>query len=398
MLAVLGAAVALVGRGPAPAAGERAAVDTAAGDPAAEARVAIELPPGTELRTAPAWDAPVIAVSAGGTAQRTGEPFDGWIEILQGDDAGWVRLGPAESWPDGGPVVLSRARRLLGAAAAEDRRLGPFTAASDLPGDDALWRFLDGVAASAVELWSERYGLDPGEIAGAGPAGADLAMPETVVLFASEADYRAAAPAEGAGLAGHAGAGFTLLWAGERSRDELAATLIHELTHLLNRRAFGYAVPAWLDEGMAEDLALARPDRRGRLHDAPLTRRSIHAGNRMDLYGPLVQLPALLGAADSGRLPPFAEMIALEREALLASPDRPRLYAYYGLFVRYLIEGESGGLRPGFRTFLARAAAGGDPAPTALAGALGRDVMELETGYEGWLRGLPRRLRLPVSG
>lgn len=367
------------------------------------AETAVELPPGTELRTAPAWEAPVVAVSAGGSAEPAGEPFGDWIEVRHGETTAWVRLDDPSSWPPGGLAARARARLRLGAAAADERRLGPFAAASDLP-DDKLWRALDRLAGATVELWSERYGLDPGGLdaetldpAGTGdPAAAPPeSPPETVVVFAREEDYRATAPAESADLAGHATAGFTLLWAGERSTAEIGGTLVHELTHLLNRRAFGYAPPAWLDEGTAEDLALARPDSRGRLTSAPLSRRSIHAGHRIELYGPLLALPALLAALDAGELPPLPEMLALDRETLLASPDRQRLYAYYGFWIRYLIEGESGELRDRFHAFLATAAAGGDPSPDALAEALGRDWPELETGYRGWLRGLPRRLGLP---
>jgi hypothetical protein len=245
-----------------------------------------------------------------------------------------------------------------------------------------------------VELDAET--LDSARTGAGDPAAAPLeTLPDTVVVFAREEDYRAAAPVESADLAGHATAGFTLLWAGDRSISEIGGTLVHELTHLLNRRAFGYAPPAWLDEGTAEDLALARPDSRGRLTSAPLGRRSIHAGHRIEIYGPLLALPALLAALDAGELPALTEMLALEREALLASPDRQRLYAYYGFWIRYLIEGESGELRDRFHAFLAAAAAAGDPSPDALADALGRDWAELEAGYHGWLRGLPRRLGLP---
>ncbi len=378
-----------------------ASAPAAAGAAAATAAepAAVELPPGTELRAAPDWQAPVIAVSAGGAAPLAGASFDGWIEVRHGETTAWVRLDDPAGWPASGPAALARARLRLGAAAAVERRLGPFAAATDLP-DDERWRALDRLAGAAAELWAERYGLDP---AGIGREERPEAPPETVVVFAREEDYLAAAPAEGAGLAGHAAAGFTLLWAGDRSQAEIGGTLVHELTHLLNRRAFGPEPPAWLDEGMAEDLALARIDTRGNISAEPLTRRSIHRGHRIDLYGPLVSLGAVVATLEAGSLFSLAEMLALDRAALLASPDRNHLYAYYGFWIRYLMEGEGGALRDGFRAYLAGAAkawATGDPAAGGtgaelLAAALGRGWPELEAGYHGWLRGLPRRLELP---
>jgi hypothetical protein len=280
-------------------------------------------------------------------------------------------------------VALARARRRLGAAAVAERTLGPFAAASDLP-DGGTWRALDRLAGALPALWSERYALTAGEGA------------ETVVVFAREEDYRACAPPAAEGLAGHAGAGFTLLYLGDRGRTEIGATLVHELAHLLNRRAFGRRTAPWLDEGIAEDLALARIDGNGRVSAAPLTRRSVHTGSRIDLYGPLVALGELVAALEAGALPPLRDALALDRAAFLAAPNRRRLYTYYGFWVRYLIEGEGGVHRDRFRAFLAAAAGGTEAGTEALAGALGRSWPELEAGYHAWLRGLPRRLELPA--
>ena len=66
------------------------------------------------------------------------------------------------------------------------------------------------------------------------------AAAEAIILFAERADYDAFTEGEArlAGLrpAGHTSRGLVALAAGERSASDVAATLVHELTHLLNRR------------------------------------------------------------------------------------------------------------------------------------------------------------------
>ena len=98
-----------------------------------------------------------------------------------------------------------------------------------------------------------------------------------MVVFSREQDYRAYGAGESAlaGARGHAAEGLAVLFFGDQERGEVAAVLIHELTHLLNRRVFAAEPPPWPDEGMANDLAFSRIERSGQPRIGSLGGRSV---------------------------------------------------------------------------------------------------------------------------
>lgn len=274
------------------------------------------------------------------------------------------------------PARLAAARRQLAAGAIESR-LGPYRLYSDA--DPGLFGFLGRVAAAVEPAYVERYRRTP------------LGTPaEAVAIFAREEDYRAyQASEERLGrlpASGHAVGGMAALWVGGRRRDEIAATLVHELTHLLNRRALGPALPPWLDEGMAEDLAAAAIGPAGDLDPEGLGGAVERDGLSVTYHGPRAALSVLATAGEAGELPRLSALSRLDWDSFVLPARREVYYPQAGFFVRYLSSGEDGALAPGFHAFLAAVADGGPPDGAALVGHLERSWDALEWGFERWLR------------
>lgn len=350
-----------------------------------------------ELRAEPGHGAELLAIVPPGLLPLFATD-EGWARVESGGVAGWVHPSIPRRPDDAGrvpppstadPDLLVAARRPLG-----DRErllsLGGFLLYTDVD-DAALLSRLGVLARETERIYRDRLGVDPRPEPGG-----------TVVLFAREEDYRtldgATAPGDGGRRSGHAVGGLAAIPGGDRGRRSLELTLLHELTHLLNRRALGEGAPPWLDEGLAEETALFRIDRKGRPSAAPLDRRSARAGSRVELYGPLAVLPELLAALaedlEEGGLPPLADLLALDRRAFESAERPAAVYATFAFWIRYLLRGE---LADPFRAFLRQAAAGGGTGPDALAATLGRSVAELEPDFRRWLRVLPRRLGLPAG-
>ena len=289
--------------------------------------------------------------------------------------------------------AAARAAREAAAAALvpaglATRPFGPFQVATDLR-DERLVARLAEVAGALAPSWRERFGL------AVEPAG-------TVLLFAQERTFRdwlaehraggAGAPADRA-LEGYAVSGTAALHAGEESPDEVAAVLVHELAHLLTREAVGRELPPWLEEGIAEELAMSRFDDEGRVVAGSLrtNRRVVPLGTapmgratqieRM-VSGPGAALVMLVGTP--GSRVPLDELLAATPAAFASLAGRQERYATAGFFVRFLLAAEARAGR--FRGFLAAAAAGGAADAPALEAALGRSLAELEREFVGWLR------------
>lgn len=350
------------------------------------------LTPGQPIREEPAPEAPEVTTLRVYTNLEVLERRPGWVRIRYRDFTGWVpddpeRIGPEPPLgsapepvralgsrpPD--PEVLARARaRLSGEEAAG--RLGPYALYTDLGPSPRLER-LHRIAAQVEGAYRSRYGREPlGE-----PA-------EAVVLFARERDYRAfqneSARLSGLTASGHSGHGLVALYDGGRPGEELASTLVHELAHLLNRRAVGPILPSWLDEGIADDLAQSRIDPAGRLDPGTLGGLTVRASRRVEMYGARAALEQLGRGVETGRLRPLPELLSLEWERFVGRGSDLH-YAQSSFFVRYLLDGEGGALVPGFRAYLAAAADGGPVEPEALRQRLGRPWEELEAGFAGWV-------------
>lgn len=356
---------------------------------------------GTVIRKAPNAKAPRIAVLA--------EPADlprigqqgAWVEVRWKKTTGWVSLAGqagaegdlpllgsaaeptrpvAARAPD--PERLARGRQLLGLAnerAAKSARLGPYALLTDLALPERL-AFLDRTAGQVESVYRERYGRTP-----IGTA------TEAVLLFEREGAYRAYQDAEGAlagaEASGHSGYGLVAIWDGGRPTREIAETLVHEIVHLLNRRAIGPQLPPWLDEGMADDLAHSRIGDDGALDPSTLGGSAFRAGGRIQYFGARAALRQLVEAQGEGTAPSLPALLAMPWETFVG-PGADLHYAQASFFVRYLLEGQNGALAPAFRAFLTQVAEGGEPSAEALEKALGRSWPELEEGFRAWVVGL----------
>lgn len=356
------------------------------------------LHPGTELREKPEASAPVAGRLARLSCLPADERRRGWVRVRYRGRELWAAMRDGEPvapplgelsrpprWLDLPPTDerrLGAARYLLGLAEPSDS-LGPFPLYTDVA-DGALLEILAGAASRLETTYKLRYGMRP----------LDLAK-ETVVLFRDAATLRAIYAddervAAMGGLHGFAGSGFASLFAAGVSRWEVAGTLIHELTHLVNRRALGNRLPPWLDEGLASDMSFFE------LEDPAIPVPGAVAydrgSRRYQLQREAAELLGLDQAFDRGEAPPVPELMELDYRHFYRG-DVSLNYDTSAFFVRYLMEGEDGALASGFRDFLRRVVGGRSATPKALAAKLARSWEEIQTGFEAYVRREAKRLR-----
>jgi hypothetical protein len=381
--------------------------DTATGDPAPRrAGPPQEAPadPGEALLTAGrrrVWvgpgevvrSAPDPAASPRGRSERylwlpVLEERDGWVRVVGEAGAGWVRplplatrgppLGSAPEPP--GPLSplapdperLALALDLLGLTGPSGH-LGPLVLYTD--GDTtALW-YLDRLASQVEPAYRVRYGRDPRGV-----------PREAALVFAREEDYRRFQQREerlaGLPAAGHSGVGLVALYLENQLRGEVAATLVHEMVHLVNRRALGPALPPWLDEGLADDLSGSEIGPAGDLAPERLGGVVTFQGGHVEYRGAVASLRQLEQARAAGELLSLARLTALDWDAFVRSERRTLHYAQAGLFVRYLLAEPL--LAERFRRFLSGVAAGGPVDGEALRLELGWSWQDLEAGLAEW--------------
>jgi hypothetical protein len=353
---------------------------------------------GTVIRKAPNTKAPRIAVLADpADLPRIGQQGV-WVQVRWQDKIGWVSL-TGQAVADGAEPLLgsaaepthpvparkadserfARARALLGASSeksAQNARLGPYPLLTDLAAPERI-AFLDRVAGQVESAYRERYGRTP--------IGTSA---ETVLLFEREGTYRTYQDAEGAlagaEASGHSGYGLVAIWDGGRPTREIAETLVHEIVHLLNRRAIGPQLPPWLDEGIADDLAHSRIGDDGALLPETLGGTAFRAGARIQYFGARAALRQLVEAQGEGIAPSLPDLLAMPWERFVGE-GADLHYAQASFFIRYLLAGENSALAPGFRAFLGAVADGGEPSAVALEKALGRSWPELELGFRAWV-------------
>jgi hypothetical protein len=377
-------------------------------DPSRE-RVTVEA--GARIRLDPDVRSPSLAVVDVASELVVLERRGAWVRVRYAGLNGWW-LGdvtadnvpeeaggaPRSGWVGPGSELerLIHAREILGIG-DQLSTLGPYGLLTDLD-DEALLEFLGSVAREVPGAYQQRYSVGPGE-----PAH------DVVVLFATEEAYRdyqsREAAIAGLQFPGHAVRGVAALFVGDSRRESVAGLLVHELTHLLNRHALGDGIPAWLEEGLADGLAFSRIDASGRLEASRLgggssvnqerlwlAGGSVGTVTTQELSGPRAALSGLVEAMNEGRAPQLSVVVELPWSQFVA-PDRCALhYAQAGFFVRYLLDAEKGRWAAGFHAYLAAVAGGGSGDGAALLEALSGSWVELEEGFQSWVRRQGRRM------
>jgi hypothetical protein len=274
------------------------------------------------------------------------------------------------------PARLLEARSFFGAPPRESL-LGPYPLFTDVDDDDLLVK-LARVTDEVEPLYVSRYGIDPmGE-----PA-------ETIVLYRDEESYRGlqgrSERIRGLTSSGHVGWGLVALYAGEGAHRAAAVPVLrHELAHLLNRRALGPALPPWLDEGIADDLAAFELDTTLAPRESALEAMRKSEGDQVEIWGTLASLDDLSRAIATASVAPLPELLALDWNAFVEEPAAELHYAASAWLVRYLLD-EGSGLDLAFRSFLRQVARGGGVGASDLETALGRSWSEIESDWRRYV-------------
>ncbi len=344
---------------------------------------------GEALRAAPSANAPVVVAASAIANVPVLEARGDWRRVRWRGREGWVRGRREEGPPLGSDV--EPVRPVTGRAASPNtwrrrarcsprpassepppRKLGPYALLTDVE-EPALLLLLDRAASGIEDAYRARYGL---ELVGS-PA-------ETVVLFRRRASYDAYLARTGGPAAetGHYAGGVVAFHRQGRLLEEVRGTLVHELVHALNRRGLGPALPPWLDEGMADDLAESRVGEGARTLPGTLGGTALRAGGFFELHGGEASREVLRQQLAAGGLVPLERLLSFDEVELRTLRPAGYGYAEASFFVRYLLEGE---LAPRFRAFLRQVAAGVQPSPDSLSAALGRSFPELDTSLAAWI-------------
>jgi hypothetical protein len=249
---------------------------------------------------------------------------------------------------------------------------------TDVP-EDPVAAVCERVSRNLEVAYRQRYGLRP-----ASPPA------EAILLYRRPEDYLAFRDLEelpvDTGLAHASPAkGYLALFRGGRTTSDVLATLVHELTHLLNRRALGPALPPWLSEGMADDLAESFIDDSGAIHLDRLGGSTLRDKDRVVRTGGLAAAIEIQEAIRQDTLPTLRELMEMDESGFYRA-DRVGLH--YGLssfWIRYLASGFDPGLTRGFRLFLQDVAAGKVMTVDLLQDRAGAGWDDLESGFRAWV-------------
>ena len=364
----------------------------------ANARPQVWLEAGTRVRAAPAPDSSETAtielfgnysvIESRGDWYRIsryfadGRVIQGWVLLEGYEEPTADRLRrPAPVLPlaavASDPSDLRRARSLMSRGGVEGR-CGPYSLHTD---QAAAVRDLCGpLVGELEEVYRQRFGLTPvGE-----PA-------EAILMFGSRDAYRAFVAEDGripADKSGHAvpARGYVALYTEDQPVEAVASTLVHELTHLINRRALGPALPPWLSEGLADDLAESRIGDSGRLIPGVLGGFSVASDGYVRHFGGLVSVRRLAEVLDGEGLPNLRQLVQMDWDEFHAGSEATLLYALSSSWVRFLLSDALGSDPAGFRSFLSAVSEGESLDPGLLEQHLDSDWELLEARFRAWLR------------
>lgn len=313
-----------------------------------------------------------------------------WVKIRYGELVGWVDLEappqPLEDPSEGRTDAAAEEPSQLEPAPPRDWEtqveLGPYTLRSEIA-DPELIQVLRQVAEQHAGLYRDRFGSSVEASGG------------QIVVFAERPSFERYLEASGAGATTVHGNGTfhsprtVALVRGDLKPSALAAALAHELTHFLSWRlrrmaGGGTELPWWLEEGMAEDLALARLDRSGRLRLGPLGRHSLRYGKAVDRI--LIEAERRLFHGVSPRL---SDVQAWDSTTCCTGgADAGFNVLLSALWIRYLLDSERA---EEFRVYLGQWLSGGRPGP--LAAALGVEEAGIQSDFRLWVQDQRQRLR-----
>lgn len=344
---------------------------------ASEAAALIDIPSGSSLRAAPEDDAGVLAILPEAKLELL-ESRPPWVKVRYANVLGWVDLEGSRAPPD---------------QAVDPNPLQPRFKAGDIEpagqiGTYSLWgsardrgviEYLDTIAREHARLYAERYGL-----AGGSPIGGDVLFIRERRAFIEYHRDQAQSEIDLLDEGFFEAPALVVINSGRGTRKELASTLVHELTHLLNWHYLGgwqrndSTLAPWIDEGMADDMAFSAVDRKGRMRPGPLGSSNLRYGERLGSI-----LNELEQAIENGFTPSLQRLLDMDQDTYM-SGARQFHYTLSALWVRYLLSEPE--LAEGFRAFLAILAQGGSASSINLQTQLDRSWPELEKGFRAWRR------------
>jgi hypothetical protein len=141
-------------------------------------------------------------------------------------------------------------------------------------------------------------------------------------------------------------------------RDTLAHEAVHQILYMTTKRTKGArgAIPAWLDEGLADYVKYGIEGKAGRLKFTP---------------GVIVR-PYLRAQAEADKPYDISRVLNLERSDFFASTDTQLKYAQAWSLLHFWLHGQGGARRDSFFEFLRRAYRGQSSMTEV------RDVLEMD--------------------
>jgi len=276
---------------------------------------------------------------------------------------------------------LELAKSLLGPN-LQRRSLGPYQLLTNVR-DEAALEAIGKIANQLEDYYRQRYHL---ELTDTGA--------QTVALFADEDTYREferqTTDQQRPDRQGHAIGNLASLFVGDKRTPEFQPLFVHELIHLINRRAFGPRPPSWIEEGIANDVAYSKVDRSGRPRPETLAGSNTVFGPRFErqitFSGGLSSLSQLLKSRNRRQGTPLDRLVDMPHDEFMAPDDRQRYYIESAFLIRLLLDGPKIEWRDGLRRYLAEVSAGSQPDADRLIALLDSTWPQVERTFDSWLK------------